>query len=249
LKRFFDILLSGIGVTVLAPAFILVAVILKFVSPGPVFFRQERMGLKGSTFRIFKIRTMKVQKLGSGCQVTAGGDSRIFPFGRFLRRTKLDEFPQLINVLQGDMSLVGPRPEVAEFANLFPSEFQRILKVRPGITHPATLRFRREEEILAKSTDPREFYINRVMPKKLAAYEEDLQQSLLQDIQTIVRTIIPNGTIEPYGPEHFVPAEACTIIPFPATTVENIPVFEEVAESADTKATGISDFSSRAMLN
>lgn len=225
MKRIIDILFCGIGLVVLLPLFAAVALGLKMTSPGPVFFRQERMGLDGATFRIFKFRTMRVQKLNSGCQVTADGDARITPLGSFLRRTKLDELPQLINVVQGDMALVGPRPEVPEFAELFPAEYGRILKVRPGITHQATLYFRREEEILATAPDPREFYIHKVLPEKLAAYEANLDQSLAQDIRTIVETILPNGPVKAYGPEHFAPVGSLGIVPFPTTVVENIPVF------------------------
>lgn len=223
MKRFIDILLSGIGLAVLLPVFGILAVGLKISSSGPVFFRQERMGRHGSSFRIYKFRTMEVQNSDAGCQVTAGGDSRITPMGKFLRRSKLDELPQLINVLRGDMALVGPRPEVPEFAALFPGQYHRILTVRPGITHPATLLFRREEEILAASPTPRDFYITKVLPEKLEAYETNLQQSFGQDIWTIIKTVFPLGGAKPYGPEHFGPADGRNIIPFPTTIVENIP--------------------------
>ncbi len=149
LKRIIDILLSGIGLLFLLPVFAVVALGLKMTSPGPVFFRQEPMGLHGSKFYIFKFRSMTVHNKNDGIKVTACGDSRITPFGRFLRRSKLDELPQLLNVVRGEMALVGPRPEVPEFAGLFPMEYNRILSVRPGITHPATLYFRREEERFA----------------------------------------------------------------------------------------------------
>ncbi len=240
LKRIVDILLSGIGIVFLLPVFAVVALGVKMTSPGPIFFRQERMGLSGSTFRIFKFRTMKVQKPNSGCQVTANGDSRITPFGAFLRQYKLDELPQLLNVIIGDMALVGPRPEVPEFADLFPAEYKRILQVRPGITHPATLYFRREEEILATAHDPREFYIHKLLPEKLAAYESNLEQSLTRDIQTIVETILPHGTTKAYGPEHFAPVRALGIVPFPTTMVENVPAFSDSAYDTCESASGIS---------
>ncbi len=225
MKRFIDILLSGIGVATLLPVFCIVAIGLKISSPGPVFFRQKRMGRHGVPFMIFKFRTMDVQNNDDGCQVTAGGDSRIHTFGKFLRYYKLDELPQLINILQGDMALVGPRPEVLEFAALFPSEYQSILQVRPGITHPVTLLFRREEEILATSSNPREFYLSKVLPEKLGAYESNLEQSFSQNILTIFKTIFPVGQFKPYGPEHFGVLKGCSIIPFPSTDVENIPAF------------------------
>ena len=215
MKRLIDIISAVAGVLVLWPVALLVAVAVKMTSPGPVLFHQERMGWYGHTFEIFKFRTMTVENSCQGCQVTAGDDPRITPVGQFLRRHKLDELPQLLNVLRGEMSLVGPRPEVPEFAELFPLEYAQILKVRPGITHPATLTFRREEEILAKFSDPRKFYINHVMPEKLAAYVAQLEQSLAQDIRTIIETIIPQFGAEAFGPEHFRPL----------TMVKNIPAY------------------------
>jgi len=182
---------------------------------------------------------MKVQTLDSGCQVTANGDSRVTPIGRFLRRNKLDELPQLINVFVGHMALVGPRPEVPEFAELFPSEFQRILTVRPGITHPVTLFFRREEEILAATKNPREFYIRKVLPEKLAAYESNLQQSLLGNFRTIAETLVPSRIIKPYGPEHFAPEGALGIMPFP-TSGESISAFPAIANERKSAAGGSS---------
>ena len=156
-------------------------------------------------------------------------DARITSFGRFLRRTKLDELPQLWNVLRGDMSFVGPRPEVAEYARLFPIEYARILKVRPGITHHGTLRFRREEQILARALDPQEFYIQTIMPQKLASYETNLEQSLLQDIKTIVETILPKLGAKPLVPENF----ALLAAPHQVATIGgNIPAYDEMVANA-----------------
>ncbi len=219
-----------LGLAVLWPVALVVGVAVKISSPGPVFFRQERMGRHGVTFSIAKFRTMAVQKPCHGCQVTAGGDPRITTVGAFLRRHKLDELPQLMNVLRGEMSFVGPRPEVPEFAELFPLEYAQILKVRPGITHPATLTFRNEEEILAGAGDPRKFYIDKLMPEKLAAYEADLNLSLAQDIKTIVETILPSFADEPFTVTHFgestVPEPAKIAVPVPAPVqVSNIPVY------------------------
>jgi lipopolysaccharide/colanic/teichoic acid biosynthesis glycosyltransferase len=205
LKRILDIFLAVTGLAVLWPVMVAVAAGVKLTSPGPVIFRQPRLGCGGVPFRIFKFRTMTVAETGRTCGVTAAGDCRITAFGGFLRRHKLDELPQLFNVLKGDMSFVGPRPEVAEFASLFPLEYERILAVRPGITHPATLSFRREEEILAKALDPRRFYIEHVMPAKLAAYEARLEQSLADDIRTIIETIAPQLGGVPFGPGDFQP--------------------------------------------
>ena len=225
MKRLVDNLCSVIGLVVLWPVGLLVATGVKMTSRGPIFFRQARLGRQGTTFQIYKFRTMTVQEPGSGCQVTAGGDPRITPFGAFLRRYKLDELPQILNVITGDMSFVGPRPEVPEFAELYPLEYARLLKVRPGITHPATLNFRREEEILAQVVDPREFYIDTVLPEKLAAYESCLEQSLAQDIRTIIETIVPHLSDDAYGPEHFVPAPAPAARQPEPTIVANIPAF------------------------
>lgn len=233
LKRIVDILLSSLGLVVLSPAFLLVAAGLKITNLGPIFFRQERMGFHGKTFLIFKFRTMHVQKSDSGSMVTAENDSRITSLGKFLRRYKIDELPQLINVVRGEMALVGPRPEVPEFVRIYPREYARILEVRPGITHSVTLAFRREEEILAQSSNPQEFYIKTILPEKLAAYEVHLKQSLAQDISTIVNTIIPHKAGKPFGPEHFSSTEAGRIIPFPATTVENIPAFAEKMDNVE----------------
>ena len=225
------------GLAVIWPVLLVIAVGVKLSSPGPVLFRQQRLGRGGHPFRICKFRSMTVQNTGPS--VTAGGDARVTPFGRFLRRTKLDELPQLLNVLAGQMSFVGPRPEVPEFAELYPQEYARILKVRPGITHPGTLRFRREEEILATRPDTRRFYIDEILPAKIAAYEAVLEQGLLQDIRTIVETIAPFMAAEPLGPENFAPAgrvarsrAAAVVTPAwepVATQVANIPDVPQVA--------------------
>jgi lipopolysaccharide/colanic/teichoic acid biosynthesis glycosyltransferase len=192
---------------------LLVAAGVKVTTPGPVLFRQPRLGRWGVTFRIFKFRTMTITDTGRSCGVTAAGDCRITAFGGFLRRHKLDELPQLFNVIKGDMSFVGPRPEVPEFAALYPLEYRRILAVRPGITHPATLMFRREEEILARAVNPRQFYIEQVMPAKLAAYEARLEQSLVADIRTIIETIAPTLGVAALAPDEFqpVPVQAAAV--------------------------------------
>lgn len=201
MKRTFDILFSGLGLALLWPVLVLIAAGVMLTSRGPILFRQVRLGRGGIPFRICKFRSMSVAN--SGPSVTAGNDARITSFGAFLRRHKLDELPQLWNVFKGDMSFVGPRPEVPGFAELYPREYRRVLRVRPGITHSGTLLFRREEEILATSADPRSFYIEHVLPAKIAAYEQDLEPGLLADIRTIVATIAPFMAVEPYGPRHF----------------------------------------------
>lgn len=192
-KRFVDVTAAGLGLLFLSPLMAAIAIAVRATSPGPAVFAQQRLGRDGRTFRMYKFRSMVAGAERRGAHVTAGGDPRITPLGRFLRRAKLDELPQLWNVIRGEMSLVGPRPEVPEFAAMFPEQYARILGVRPGITHRATLAFRCEERILADAqvTAPHDFYVDRVMPRKLAMYEECLQDPLLRDVWTILETISP----------------------------------------------------------
>jgi len=196
-KRFFDCLASGCGLFLLSPLLCLVAVLVKLTSAGPVFFRQERVGRGGRPFHIFKFRTMAADSHRQGRSITVKGDCRITRLGRILRRTKIDELPQLINVLRGEMSLVGPRPEVPEYVDMFWHEFESILKIRPGITHRASILFRNEEELLDRSDDPERFYVEQVMPRKLQLYAQDLdQESLRDDVRTILDTIFKVGKQE-----------------------------------------------------
>jgi len=192
-KRILDACGAACGLLVLSPLMAAIAVAVRLTSPGPALFGQERLGRGGRAFRMYKFRSMVADADRRGARVTAGGDPRVTPLGRLLRRTKLDELPQLWHVLKGEMSLVGPRPEVPEFAELFPEQYARILDVRPGITHRATLAFRSEEAILAAvpAAGAREFYIDRVMPRKLAMYEEYLRDPLLRDVWTILETLSP----------------------------------------------------------
>ena len=198
LKRSFDYLGAGIGLICCAPFFALISLAIKLTSPGPALFRQDRVGLDGKIFRIYKFRTMHADSHLSGASVTAGDDDRITPLGAFLRRHKLDELPQLINVISGDMSLVGPRPEVKEFVDLFPEEYASILTVRPGITHLGTLMFRNEEDILAGAVDPRARYLRFVMPLKLKVYLDRLEQTLSEDLQIILATVFPGLWFMPF---------------------------------------------------
>ena len=194
LKRSFDFIVATMGLTLLSPVMAVIAAAVKLDGPGPVFFRQERLGLHGRRFRIYKFRSMVTDAESRGNRFTVGGDARVTRVGRFLRRHKLDELPQLLNVLTGEMSLVGPRPDVPEYADFFPAEYARILTVRPGITHAATLRFRNEEELLAGAGDPRRAYLENVMPAKMRLYVESLsRQSLRHDIATIVQTVLQVG--------------------------------------------------------
>ncbi|MFH1843164.1 MAG: sugar transferase [bacterium] len=201
MKRFFDCLASGCGLILLSPLLCLVAALVKLTSAGPIFFRQERVGRGGNPFRIFKFRTMAADSHRQGRNITVKGDCRITRLGRILRHTKIDELPQLINVLCGEMSLVGPRPEVPEYVDMFWHEFESILKIRPGITHRASILFRNEEELLDRSDDPERFYIERVMPRKLQLYAQDLdQESLRDDVRTILDTIFKVGKQEAEEP-------------------------------------------------
>ena len=191
-KRGLDIFASALGLVLLAPLFLIIALAVKLTSPGPVLFKQERLGRHGQAFRILKFRTMVDGAHRMGGNITCGNDRRITPVGSFLRHHKLDEFPQLVNVLLGHMSLVGPRPEVPEFAEFFPREFGKILTVRPGITHRATLLLRNEEDLLNLADDPRSIYIDLVLPWKLRLYQDALgTQTLFDDVRTILANHLP----------------------------------------------------------
>lgn len=189
MKRLFDILASGCGLLVLSPIFIIVAIWIKFDSPGPVFYRQTRVGLHNKDFRIFKFRSMRVGS-DKGSLVTIGGrDPRVTRSGYFIRKFKIDELPQLINVFTGDMSLVGPRPEVRHYVNYWTPEQMRVLDVRPGITDPASIRFRNENELLEKAQDPERYYIDVIMQEKIKLYLEYVEKSSFwYDIKLIFQT-------------------------------------------------------------
>lgn len=190
-KRWLDLFLSSLGLFALSPWFLIWALLIRFSSPGPVFFRQVRTGLNGRQFRIFKFRTMFIRSDAHTCLLTASDDSRITPVGRWLRKTKIDELPQLINVVTGDMSLVGPRPEVPLYTNLYTQEQRRILSVKPGITGRASIAFAAEEKLLAGRADTEHFYVSILMPYKI---EIELQYcrriSLLGDLRVLLETIL-----------------------------------------------------------
>ncbi len=191
-KRLFDVTLACLGLLLLSPLLLVIAVWIKLDSPGPVFFRQERVGRHGVPFRIHKFRTMGVSPAGeAGAQITVGDDPRITRCGRWLRRSKLDELAQLIDVLRGEMSLVGPRPEVPRYVALYPDDVrQRVLSVRPGITDPASIEFRSEGELLARSVDPEREYIEIVMPQKLQLTLRYVEQAGWgSDLRVIWRTL------------------------------------------------------------
>ncbi len=188
-KRLFDICASIGGLLVLALPFCMVAIIIKLTSKGPVYFRQERVGKNGKTFRIYKFRTMTVNAEAQGMQITVGADRRITKIGQILRKTKVDELPQLINVLKGEMSFVGPRPEVPRYVELYSDYQKNILKIKPGITELASIVYRDENEVLAQSEDPEKTYIEEIMPKKIELNMEYMQKmSFWYDIKLIFKT-------------------------------------------------------------
>ena len=190
-KRAFDILVSLAGLIVLLPLLLLVATAIKLDSSGPVFFRQWRVGRRFRRFGIYKFRTMIDDAFDRGLPITVGQDSRITRVGKILRKTKIDELPQLLNVLKGDMSLVGPRPEVARYVELFRPDYEHILKVRPGLTDLASLKYSDEASILGQSANPEGDYVARLLPDKIRLAKEYIQRSsLLFDVKLIVETII-----------------------------------------------------------
>ena len=190
LKRLLDVTGAGLGLLALSPVFVAIALLIRLDSPGPVFFRQERVGRHGRPFLIYKFRSMRADAPRLGGQLTVGRDPRITQVGAVLRQTKLDELPQLINVLRGEMSLVGPRPEVPKYVALYTPEERQVLSVRPGITDFASIEYRSESELLAKAPDPEKVYVQEIMPHKLRLNLEYLrQQSLALDLAIIFKTI------------------------------------------------------------
>lgn len=190
MKRLFDIIASGLGLIVLSPLFLILAVWIKLDSKGPVFYRQVRVGFKNKDFRIFKFRSMRVGA-DKGSLVTIGGhDPRITQSGYFIRKFKLDELPQLINVFVGDMSLVGPRPEVRHYVDYWTPEQLHVLDVRPGITDPASIKFRNENELMDKAEDPEKYYIKVIMQEKIKLYLEYVEKhSFWNDMGLIFKTL------------------------------------------------------------
>ena len=190
MKRGFDIVVSITTLALLIPLMVVVATIIKLDSEGPVFFKQERIGKRFRPFWIYKFRTMRKPPIADGPQVTVGNDPRITRVGRFLRQTKIDELPQLINILKGEMSFVGPRPEVRQYVQLFQQDYQEILTMRPGLTDLASLKYRDEAALLAKSENPEEEYRVHVLPDKIELAKDYLRQaSLLFDLKIIFKTL------------------------------------------------------------
>lgn len=189
MKRLFDIVASGLGLLILSPIFLVLAIWIKLDSPGPVFYTQSRVGRNNRDFNLFKFRSMKVGADKKGLITVGGHDPRVTRSGYYIRKYKLDEFPQLINVFFGDMSLVGPRPEVRKYVNLYTEEQMHVLDVRPGITDMASICYRNENELLEKADDPEAYYREVIMQDKLRINLEYVKKhSFFGDILLIFRT-------------------------------------------------------------
>ena len=189
-KRVFDFLLATVGLIVVFPCIVIFPILIKLTSKGPAFFVQKRIGINGKPFNMLKFRSMVLDAREKGPYLTTRNDPRITTFGRFLRKTKLDEIPQLINVFKGDMSIVGPRPELPRYVEMFREDYQTILKVKPGITDIASIMFSEESKILRSPDTCENDYIEKVMPVKIGQYKKYVySQSLKQDIQIVLRTI------------------------------------------------------------
>ena len=195
LKRVLDVTVALAGLALLSPLLIVIAVAVRLDSPGPVLFRQQRVGLHGKPFCILKFRSMRWQPVTdtpAAPALTVAGDARVTRIGRWLRASKLDELPQLINVLRGEMSLVGPRPEVPRYVAHYPPDVrERVLSVRPGITDEASILFRNEGEILSQAADPEHAYLTEVLPRKLAIYDSYARShSFVGDLRILARTLL-----------------------------------------------------------
>ena len=190
LKRAMDVLVSGGALLVIWPVLLLIALAIKIDDPGPVFYRQVRVGRGGKPFRIFKFRTMVVDADKKGLSITVGQDKRITRMGALLRKTKLDELAQLLNVFTGDMSFVGPRPEVQRYVDLYTPYQRQVLLVRPGITDYASIAYRNENDLLAGANDPERMYIEEIMPAKI-----ELNMKYLREISPIADLRLIFGTI------------------------------------------------------
>jgi len=189
-KRAFDAASAALGLILLSPVLAAAALAVKLGSRGPVLFRQHREGRQGRIFSMVKFRSMCVNHSGDGPGITVSGDSRVTPVGRFLRRYKIDEFPQLWNVVRGEMSLVGPRPELPRYVARYSPAQREVLSVRPGITDPASLYYRHEEEILAASANPERCYADKILPDKLTRNLDYIRQiSFAGDMRLIIQTL------------------------------------------------------------
>lgn len=191
MKRLFDILISGLGLFALSPLFILVAIWIKLDSEGPVFYKQSRVGKGNKDFQLYKFRSMVTQADMNGLLTVGDHDSRVTRAGYFIRKYKLDELPQLINVFRGEMSLVGPRPEVRKYVDMYTPEQMHVLDIRPGITDIASIKYRNENDLLAKAENPEQYYIDVIMQDKLRINLEYVKHnSLLNDFKMILDTFV-----------------------------------------------------------
>ncbi|WP_342448667.1 sugar transferase [Tamlana crocina] len=191
IKRAFDIIFSAIGLIILAPVLLLIAILIKLDSKGPVLFIQGRVGKNNKDFNIYKFRTMRIQSEKGGLLTLGNNDSRITKIGYFLRRYKIDEFPQLINILKGDMSFVGPRPELRYYVNFYNEDDMKIFQVRPGITGLASLKYRNEVELLKAAKDPEAFFIETIIPDKLKFNKEYIKRrNFFFDLKLIALTVV-----------------------------------------------------------
>lgn len=190
MKRLFDIFCSFFGLLVLSPLFIVVGLLILLDDGGPIFFKQERVGKDGKIFKLYKFRSMRNSAPNNNKNFEPGDSSRITSIGRFIRKTKIDELPQMINVLKGDMSFVGPRPEVPEWTKVYKERWEKVHRIRPGITDNASIEFRNEEYLLAQSPDPEATYLEEILPRKLTLYEEYVQDhNIAKDILLIIRSL------------------------------------------------------------
>ena len=190
LKRIFDIFFAAAGLIILSPVFIITAVIIKLDSKGPVIYKQSRVGKGNRDFQLYKFRSMKPDSDVSGLLTVGGRDPRITTSGYYLRKFKLDELPQLINVLKGEMSFVGPRPEVRKYVDIYTEDQKKVLSVSPGITDVASIKYRNENELLEKADDPERFYVENIMPDKISLNLEYIdQRSLYKDLKVILKTL------------------------------------------------------------
>lgn len=191
IKRAFDIVFSALGLILLAPILLLIAILIKLDSKGPVLFIQGRVGKNNKDFNIYKFRTMRIQSEKGGLLTLGNNDSRITKIGYFLRRYKIDEFPQLINILKGDMSFVGPRPELRYYVNFYNEDDLKIFQVRPGITGLASLKYRNEVELLKAAKDPETFFIDTIIPDKLKFNKEYIKRrNFFFDLKLIALTVV-----------------------------------------------------------
>ena len=191
MKRLIDMLSSALGLALLFPVLAITSLAIYFFSKGDIFFTQKRVGIEGKEFNLYKFRTMTPMIDAKNGSFDAGSQARVTPIGKFLRRTKLDELPQLFNVLIGDMSLVGPRPEVRKWVDEYPVQWAKVHTVRPGITDPASIIYRNEEELLSAAKDPEKAYRDTILPHKLSLYEDYVDNnSVINDFKIVFKTFL-----------------------------------------------------------